>query len=223
MRERIFDVRSRAAQELMDIVQDHLTETSASLKEDSDKTMKGLEVAFNKDQKLSSKKSVEEHTDKHLQALTETLSRRRELLILNQPTMNEAVTMKAERRAYPSRKDDDPKISPPIIDAELTDLSDEDGEERFEKLKLLARKKVNAPKTRGRTPGHQAAANSPQGASPGLNTNSHDRAHLRDHASPTTQGPAPPDRAMKAMVTRTKTGATTDPLTAGHQPPITEL
>ena len=65
VRERIFDVRSRAAQELMDIVQDHLTETSASLKEESDKAMKGLEAAFNKDQKLSSKKSVEEHTDKH--------------------------------------------------------------------------------------------------------------------------------------------------------------
>ena len=141
----------------MDIVQDHLTETSASVKEDSDKTMKGLEAAFNKDQKLSSKKSVEEHTDKHLQALTETLSRRRELLILNQPTMNEAVTMKAERRAYPSRKDDDPKISPPIIDAELTDLSDEDGEERFEKLKLLARKKVNAPKPRRGNANNQRA------------------------------------------------------------------
>ena len=157
VRERIFDVRSRAAQELMDIVQDHLTETSASLKEDSDKAMKGLEAAFNKDQKLSSKKSVEEHTDKHLQVLTETLSRRRELLILNQPTLNEAVTMKAERRAYPSRKDDDPKISPLITDADLTDLSDEDQEERFEKRKLSARKKVNAPKPRRGNANNQRA------------------------------------------------------------------
>ena len=74
MRERILDVRARPAQEVMDIVQAHLTETSATLKEEGDKVMKDLEVAFNKDQRLSSKKSVEEHTDKHLKALTETIS-----------------------------------------------------------------------------------------------------------------------------------------------------
>ena len=39
--------------------------------------------------------------------------------------------MKAERRAYPSRKNNNFKGMSTGIDAELTDLSDEDEHERF--------------------------------------------------------------------------------------------
>ena len=81
--------------------------------------------------------------------------------------------MKAERRAYPSRKDDDSKGLSSMIDAELTDLLDEDEEERLEKQKLSARRKINAPSQEGATPtisgpiqGHHAAANPHQGPDP---------------------------------------------------------
>ena len=156
VRELIFDMRARAAQEIMDIVQTHLTETSTTLKEESVKEMQDLEAVFNKDQKISSCKSVEDHTDKHLKALTETLSRRRELLILNQPTLNEAITMKSKRRAYPARKDRGGPLTGTYED--LTDLSDEDENERFEK-KAEACKKTNTPEPK-------QGNNSNQGANP---------------------------------------------------------
>ena len=130
----------------MVIVQTHLTETAASMKDESDKQMQDLEAAFNRDQKTSSRKSVKDHTEKHLTALTETLSRRRELFILNQPTLNEAITMKSERRAYPARKEEDlgGPLGGPYED--LMDLSDEDEEEHLEKKKAKSHKKTNATK-----------------------------------------------------------------------------
>ena len=133
--------------------------------------------------------------------------------------------MKAERRAYLSWKDDDSKGLSLMIEAELPDLSDEDEEERLEKQKLSARRKINAPKPRrGHTHNQRANPRTPRrgqpppGARPGQNMNSHDKAHPRDHASLMSRGPVPPDRPTKAM--ETSAGPTTNPLTAGDQPPV---
>ena len=133
--------------------------------------------------------------------------------------------MKAERRAYPSWKDDDSKGLSPMIDAELTDLLDKDEEERLEKQKLSVRRKINAPKPRrGNTHNQRANPRTPRhgqpppGARPGQNMNSHDKAHPRDHASLMSRGLVPPDRPTKAM--ETSAGPTTNPLTAGDRPPV---
>ena len=86
----------------MDTVQTHLQKTVGNIKAESDQVLKDLDQVLTLEQQQASKKAVEKHTSDHVAALTTTLSKRREILILNQPTINEAITMKSERRAYPT-------------------------------------------------------------------------------------------------------------------------
>ena len=130
--------------------------------------------------------------------------------------------MRAEQRAYPSWKDDDSKGLSSMIDAELTDLSDEDEEERLEKA-FSSQKDQRPQAKKGQHPqsAGQSKDTTPRPtprARPSQNMNSHDRAHPRDHASLMSRGPVPPDRPTKAM--ETSAGPTTNPLTAGDQPPV---
>ena len=192
---RIFDIRCRAAQEVMDTVQTHLQKTAGNVKAESERALKDLDQVLTLEQQQASKKAVEKHTSDHVAALTKTLSKRREILILNQPTINEAITMKSERRAYPSTsqttsvEDDD-------IYANLTDLSDEDEEERMVKRKSQARKRVKPKK--GKTSGMTKKRDDPQAGNTGTKRKTPqylgERPEVADNHSVKTKRPRPAEK-----------------------------
>ena len=129
----------------MDTVQTHLQKTAGKIKVESDRVLNDLDQVLTLEQQQASKKAVEKHTSDHVAGLTTTLSKRRKILILNQPTVNEAITMKSERRAYPTNSQT-PSVEDDDTYANLTDLSDEDEEERLAKRKSQARKRVKPTK-----------------------------------------------------------------------------
>ena len=192
---RVFDIRCRAAQEVMDTVQTHLQKTAGKIKAESDRVLKDLDQVLTLEQQQASKKAVEKHTSDHVAGLTTTLSRRREILILNQPTVNEAITMKSERRAYPTTSQT-PSVEDDDTYANLTDLSDEDEEERLAKRKSQARKRVKP--TKGKASGMTKKRDDTQAGNTGIKRKTpqylDDRPEAADNRNAKTKRPRPAER-----------------------------
>ena len=94
----IYQVRSNAAREIMDIVRDHTRADSNRQYQESCKIMEELEAEFDDEQIRASKSAMNIHSERNLNHLSESLTKRREWLIDNQPTEIEALTMRPERR-----------------------------------------------------------------------------------------------------------------------------
>ena len=193
---RTFDIRCRTAQEVMDTVQTHLQKTAGNIKADRDRVLKDLDQVLTLEQQQASKKAVEKRTLDHVAALTMTLSKRREILILNQSTINEAITMKSERRANPTTSQT-PSVEDDDTYANLTDLSDEDEEERMVIRKSQACKRVKPKK--GKTSGMTKKRDNPQAGNTGTKRKSpqylEDRPEAADNQSVKAKRPWPAEKS----------------------------
>ena len=110
----IFQVRSNASREVMEIVREHLRADSTDQYARSTKIINDLEKGFDEDQLTESRAAMDIHSTRNLNLLSESLSKRREWLVENQPTEVEAITMCPEKR----------KLTKPKTPEEL--LSDDD-------------------------------------------------------------------------------------------------
>ena len=164
LRKNIFAIRARAAQAVQDEVQDFLRCDSKELEEKRDAILAEIDPLFTKEQYDESLICRDEHSDKHLEVLTSSLSYRREMLILNQPTENEGMTMRPDKRVYPQNvKKSVPsgktkEATPVQFETPLSDYSDDDdNDRRYKSVRNSEIKKKNTS-TRGK----------PQEATPGL-------------------------------------------------------
>ena len=197
---RIFDIRCRTAQEVMDTVQTHLQKTAGNIKADRDRVLKDLDQVLTLEQQQASKKAVEKRTLDHVAALTMTLSKRREILILNQSTINEAITMKSERRANPTTSQT-PSVEDDDTYANLTDLSDEDEEECMVIRKSQACKRIKPKK--GKTSGTTKKRDNPQAGNTGTKRKSpqylEDRPEAADNQSAKAKRPRPAEKSTSQL------------------------
>ena len=135
LRKNIFAMRARVAQEVQDKVQEFLRADSQELEERRDAILSDLDPLFSTEQLQEGQRNRDEHSDKHLEVLTMNLSHRREMLLLNQPTENEAVTMKPDNIFPQTVKKSEwtgtNKGNPhDRVEATLMDYSDDDEDDR---------------------------------------------------------------------------------------------
>ena len=111
----IFQNRSNAAQEIMEVAREHLRRDNLRLTADAETILNSVTDDLEPAQAKTSKRLVDQHATRHMLAFTEDLSERREWLINHQPTLTEAISM---------RLDINPKNTAGALPAEL--LSDDE-------------------------------------------------------------------------------------------------
>ena len=114
----IFQVRANASREIMEIVREHLRSDSIDQYQRSLRIIQELEDEFDADQIASSRAAIDLHAKRNLAHLSESLSKRREWLVENQPSEVEALTMRLEKRRFADNS----------IPHELQSEDDQDGE-----------------------------------------------------------------------------------------------
>ena len=136
----IFQIRSNAAREVLDVARERLRRENLKLKAEADNILGDIENKLQPDQAKTSRRLVAQHSDSHMTIFTEDLSERREWLINHQPTMTETMSMRPDStRQTPGGK----------LPAEL--LSED---EPVTASKTLNKKRKNHPKKKS-----QAAVN----------------------------------------------------------------
>ena len=111
----IFQIRSNAAREIMEVAREHLRRDNLRLTADAETILNSVTDDLQPAQARASKRLVDQHATRHMLAFTEDLSERREWLINHQPTLTEAISM---------RPDINPKNTVGALPAEL--LSDDE-------------------------------------------------------------------------------------------------
>ena len=143
----IFQIRSNAAREIMEVAREHLRRETTSYQAEADRILDAVNEDLQPTQAKTSRRLVEQHATRHMTAFTEDLSERREWLINHQPTMIETISMRPEgTRLTPAGK----------IPAEL--LSEDDsvdpakpsGLDSKESNPTVGRKRKTRPKKRSR-------------------------------------------------------------------------
>ena len=94
----IFQIRSNAAREVMNIARNHLHLEHVKEKQKSTKILEDLERELDADLAATSRQLVSMHTERHLSSFTDELSTRREWLIGHQPSITETISMKPDGR-----------------------------------------------------------------------------------------------------------------------------
>ena len=92
----IFQIRSNAAREVMDVAREHLRRENLKLKAEADDILGDIENTLQPDQAKTSRRLIAQHSDRHMTIFTEDLSERREWLISHQPTMTETMSMRPD-------------------------------------------------------------------------------------------------------------------------------
>ena len=92
----IFQIRSNAAREVMDVAREHLRRENLKLKAEADDILGDIENTLQPDQAKTSRRLIAQHSDRHMIIFTEDLSERREWLISHQPTMTETMSMRPD-------------------------------------------------------------------------------------------------------------------------------
>ena len=111
----IFQNRSNAAREIMEVAREHLRRDNLRLTADAETILNSVTDDLEPAQARTSKRLVDQHATRHMLAFTEDLSERREWLINHQPTLTEGISM---------RPDINPKNTAGALPAEL--LSDDE-------------------------------------------------------------------------------------------------
>ena len=111
----IFQIRSNAAREIMEVAREHLRRDNLRLTEDVEMILNSVTDDLEPAQARTSKRLLDQHATRHMLAFTEDLSERQERLINHQPTLTEAISM---------RPDINPKNTAGALPAEL--LSDDE-------------------------------------------------------------------------------------------------
>ena len=95
----IFQIRANASHEVMQVARSHLHRNHLDKNDKATRILGDLEDDLDADLADTSQQLVSMHTERHLSAFTEELSTRRELLISDQPTTTEAISMKPDSEA----------------------------------------------------------------------------------------------------------------------------
>ena len=92
----IFQIRSNAAREIMEVAREHLRRETASYQAEADRILDAVDDDLQPTQAKTSRRLVEQHATRHMTAFTEDLSERREWLINLQPSMTETISMRPD-------------------------------------------------------------------------------------------------------------------------------
>ena len=146
----IFQVRANASREVMEIVRENLRRESSLQQVESQQILDDLEAEFDAEQVSASRAAVELHSSRHLKQLSESLSKRREWLLENQPTEVEAITMRPERRS--TKTNETPKEL-------LSDEDDDDADVYADEYEQPAPKRRTRKHRRTNDEGHDTHEN----------------------------------------------------------------